>query len=301
MPPLDSCVALLSAGMKHQHRFFNMYLTTTVSVSLVLFLIGLEAVLLISANELIRQVKENVALTLVLTDETTPDELQRIDNLLTIAPFAREHVYVSKEQALQEHIEYLGEDPVRFLGFNPVQASYEVFLQADYAQADSIADIEAKLAVFPCISNIVYQKDVVSMLDSNVGIVSVGLLAVALLLLFVAVALIVNTIRLHVYSKRFLINTMKLVGATPHVIKAPIVRRNVLMGVLAALFALLLLSGAVAYVRYSFGINLLLLTWQNIVAVAGVVLLSGVLITLFASIFATNHYIRMKTDDLYYV
>lgn len=284
-----------------KHRFFNMYLTTTISVALVLFLVGIECVVLISANDLIRQVKENVALTLVINDNAEPDELQRIDNLLTIAPFAREHKFISKDEALREHIEYLGEDPVSFLGFNPLQASYEVFLAADYAQSDSIAAIEQTLSVFPSVSRIVYQKDVVSMLDSNVSIFSIALLGAALLLLFIAVALIVNTIRLHVYSKRFLINTMKLVGATPHVIKAPIVRRNVLMGLLAGLLALALLAAAVAYVRYSFGLNLMMLTWQNIAVVSCVVLLTGILITLLASVFAANHYIRMRTDDLYYV
>lgn len=284
-----------------KHRFFNMYLTTTISVALVLFLVGIECVVLISANDLIRQVKENVALTLVINDNAEPDELQRIDNLLTIAPFAREHKFISKDEALREHIEYLGEDPVSFLGFNPLQASYEVFLVADYAQSDSIVAIEQTLSVFPSVSRIVYQKDVVSMLDSNVSIFSIALLGAALLLLFIAVALIVNTIRLHVYSKRFLINTMKLVGATPHVIKAPIVRRNVLMGLLAGLLALALLAAAVAYVRYSFGLNLMMLTWQNIAVVSCVVLLTGILITLLASVFAANHYIRMRTDDLYYV
>ena len=286
--------------MKHR-RFFNMYLTTTVSVALVLFLIGVETVVLISANDLIKQVKENVSLTLVLNDNATEDEIRRIDNLLTIAPFSREHNYISKDQALQEHVEYLGEDPVKFLGFNPLQASYEVFLEADYAQSDSIAAIEKTLSAFQCVNRIVYQKDVVNMLDSNVGIFSIALLAAGLLLLFVALALIVNTIRLHVYSKRFLINTMKLVGATPHVIKAPIVKNNVLMGFIAGLLALALLAAAIAYVRYSMNINLLLLTWQHVATVAAVVLVSGILITLLASVFATGHYIRMKTDDLYYI
>ena len=284
-----------------KHRFFNMYLTTTVSVALVLFLNGIEAVLLIVANDLIRQVKQNVSLTLVLNDNAEEDELRRIDNLLTIAPFSREHTFTSKDDALKEHIEYLGENPAEFLGFNPLQASYEVFLNADYAQSDSIAAIEHTLSTFPAIKRIIYQKDVVSMLDSNVNVLSFALLAAALLLLFVAVALIVNTIRLHVYSKRFLINTMQLVGATPHVIKAPIVRRNVLMGFIAGVVALCMLAAAMAYVHYYLNINLMLLTWQNILAVCVVVLLSGIFLTLLASVFATNHYIRMRTDDLYYV
>lgn len=287
--------------MKRRHHFFNMYLTTTVSVMLVLLLIGLETILLLSAHDIIRQVRENVALTLVLQDSCEESELARMDNLLTVAPFCREQQYISKEDALQQHIQNLGEDPTQFLGFNPLLASYELHLVADYAQADSIEVIKSKLESFQCINRIVYQEDVVSLLDSNVESLSLVLLSVALILLFVAIALIVNTIRLHVYSKRFLINTMKLVGATPHVIKLPIIRKNILMGLVAACLALLVLAGALIYCRERLNITLLLLTPQNMAIVAGVVVVCGVLITLLASVFAANRYIRMKTDDLYYI
>lgn len=278
-----------------------MYLTTTISVMLVLLLIGLETVLLLSAHDIIRQVKENVALTLVINDDADPDEVNRLDNLLTIAPFCREHTFVSKEAALESHVQNLGEDPSKFLGFNPLLASYEVKLQADYAQADSIKMIENKLSSFACINRMVYQEDVVKMLDSNVNSISIVLLGVALILLFVAIALIVNTIRLHVYSKRFLINTMKLIGATPHVIKAPIIRRNVAMGVIAAVLAMLLLIATLFYCKEQLNITLLLLTPKNMLILSCVVLFSGIFITLFASIFAANRYIRMRTDDLYYI
>lgn len=287
--------------MARRHRFFNMYLTTSISVALVLFLIGVECVLLISANDLIRQVKENVALTLVLADDANEDEVNRIDRVLTISPFCREHQFVSKEQALQEHIDYLGEDPASFLGFNPLLASFIVNLNADYAQVDSIAIIERTFSEFECVKQIIYQKDVVDMLDKNVSIISYGLLAAALLLLVIALALIVNTIRLHVYSKRFIINTMKLVGATPHVIKKPFVKRNVLVGIIAGLIALGLLAAAIAYLRYSYGVDMMNLSGYNIAIVCGVVMISGILITLLAALFATNHYIRMRTDDLYYI
>lgn len=284
-----------------RHRFFNMYLTTTISVALVLFLVGVECIILLSARELIKQVKENVSLTLIISDQATDEEINRIDNLLTISPFSREHSFISKEEALREHIEYLGEDPVSFLGYNPLESSFEVYLQADYAQSDSILSIEHLFSTFPSVSRIVYQKDVIDMLDNNVGLISVGVLVATLLLLFVALALIVNTIRLHVYSKRFLINTMKLVGATPRVIRLPIIGRNVLIGFIAAILALLMLIAVITYILYNFGINLLMLSWQNAVIVVAIVLLSGILITLVASLFATNRYIRMKTDDLYYV
>ncbi len=287
--------------MKQQHHFFNMYLTTTVSVALVLLLIGLEAVLMLSMHNIIQQMKENVTLTLILHDNADSEQLTRLDNLLAIAPFVHAYKAVSKEDALQEHITNLGEDPSKFLGFNPLSASYEVNVAAEYAHPDSINIVKEKLSVFPCVQDIFYPEDVVQMLDGKVNTISIILLALAAILLVVAIALIVNTIRLHVYSKRFLINTMKLVGATPFVIKAPIVRRNLWMGLCAGLVALVCLAGAVYYCYAQLGILLIQLTPINIGIVCGVVLVTGLLITGLAALFATNKYIRMKADDLYYV
>lgn len=286
--------------MKRQ-RFFNMYLTTTISVALVLFLIGLETTIILSAHELVRQVKENVALTVVLNDETDSLSVARLTKVLEVAPFARGYNVVSKEQALQEHIRNLGDDPSKFLGFNPLQPSVEVLLNADYAQSDSIAMIKTKLAAFPFVNRIIYQEEVVEILDSNVNNVSLILLLIGLVLLFVALALIVNTVRLHVYSKRFLINTMKLVGATPWVIKSPIIRRNAYMGLFAAVLALLVLAGAIYYAQYHLGIALMTFTSKNLLLVTAVVMCSGVLITTLASSLAVGRYIRMNTNDLYYV
>ncbi len=287
--------------MRQKHRFFNMYFTTTISVVLVLFLIGIETIMMLSAHNLVKQVRENITLTLVLDDKSDSTQIRRLENLLHVAPFVHQYKYVSKEEALHEHIANLGEDPSKFLGMNPLQASYEVNLVAAYTHTDSIATIEKKLVVFPCINQIVYPKDVVTLLDGQLGTLSVVLLGIAGILLIVALALIINTIRLYVYSKRFLINTMKLVGATPWVIKAPIVFRNIRMGLLAGILALALLAGAVYYCQSQLGITLFPPTLLNIGIIGGVVILAGVCITGFAALIATNKYIRMHTDDLYYV
>ena len=284
-----------------RRRFFNMYLTTTISVTLVLFLLGLETSILLSARHLVQQVKENVALTVVLNDNTDSLSLVRMNNVLSVAPFVREFTYISEQQALEEHVRNLGDDPSKFLGFNPLQASYEVRLNADYAQSDSIALIKTKLTAFPFVNRIIYQEEVVNILDSNVNNISLILLGVGVVLLFVALALIINTVRLHVYSKRFLINTMKLVGATPWVIKSPVVRRNALMGFIAACLALLVLVGTFYYTQYQLNIMLIIVNLQNLIIISAIVILAGVLITTLASVFAVNRYIRMKTDDLYYV
>lgn len=287
--------------MAKKHHFFNTYLTATVSVSLVLLLIGMECVLALSADNLFRRVKENVNMSVVLNDETTPDDSVRFVALMEVSPFCREYTYISKEEALREHIDKLGEDPSEFLGYNPLQASFEVKLNASYIQPDSVAMIDQVLRVFPFVYNVVYQKEMIGMLDRQVNRLSLILLVVALILLVVSLALIVNTIRLHVYAKRFSINTMQLVGATPWIIKGPIVRRTILLGLVAALLALLMVAGVVYAAYEQLGLWLFPITWQNVAFICVVVVVSALLITFFSAVFAVNRYIRMKTSDLYYV
>lgn len=282
-----------------KHRFFNMYLTATISVALVLFLIGLECITLLSAHQMIQRLKENVALTVLLDDEATEDQIARLGAVLEMAPYSHEVRYISKEQALEEHIRTLGEDPQKFLGYNPLSNSYEVGLQAEYAREDSILMIEDNLITLPYIRQVNHPQEIVSMLDLHVGEISVVLVVIALLLLLISWVLIANTVRLQVYSKRFLINTMRLVGATPWVIRAPFVKRNVVLGLESGLIALFVLALAVYYVHLRLGVWVIDLTWQNMLVVAAAVMVCGLLITFFASFAATSKYIRMKIDKMY--
>lgn len=276
-----------------------MYFTTTISVALVLFLVGLECLILLSAHELMRQVKENVVLSIVLKDDNTSAEVERTKRLLTAAPYTHDYRFISREEALQEHIANLGEDPSAFLGYNPLTDAFEVHLQAAYAHSDSIAQIEKGLLAMPYVDKVIYQKDVVKVLDNNLNEIALVLLAVAVALLIIALVLISNTIQLQVYAKRFLINTMRLVGATPWVIKWPLIRRNMRMGVEAALLALLMLAATYYYCQTRLGVTLFPLIWQNIAFISMTVLVTGVLITFFASLAATNRYIRMKISKMY--
>jgi len=166
---------------------------------------------------------------------------------------------------------------------------------------DSVATIDSIFRVFPFVDKVVYQKDMIGLLDYQVNRLSLVLLAVALILLIVSLALIVNTVRLHVYSKRFSINTMQLVGATPWIIKGPIVWKTVLLGMIAALLALMMIAGIMYAAHEHLGIWLIPMTWQNLAFLAGVVVLAAFVITFFSAVFAENRYIRMKTSDLYYV
>lgn len=280
-------------------RLFNMYFTTTISVALVLFLIGLECLVLLSAHELIRHVKENVMMSIVLKENCSKDEIARTERLLNSATYCVDYQYISREQALQEHIQNLGEDPEKFLGYNPLTDAFEVRMHANYAQSDSIAKIEARIMTLPYVDKVIYQKDVLHVLDKNLGEIAIVLFVVAIALLVIALVLIGNTIQLQVYSKRFLINTMRLVGATPWVIKRPFIGRNVVMGIEAALIALCMLAATYYYCKVRLGIILFPLTWINITFVAFMVVFSGVIITFFASLAATNRYIRMKINKMY--
>ncbi len=276
-----------------------MYFTTTVSVALVLFLVGLECLVLLSAHELMRHIKENVVLSIVLKVDNTSDEVERTKRMLKAAPYCLDYRFISREDALQEHINNLGEDPTSFLGYNPLTDAFEVRLQAAYAQSDSIESIEKRLLNLPYVDKVIYQRDVVKLLNNNLNEIFVVLFAVALALLMIALVLISNTIQLQVYSKRFLINTMRLVGATPWVIKWPFIGRNIRMGIEAGLVALLMLAATYYYCQTRLGVILFPLIWQNVVFVSVIVLTTGVIITFLASLIATSRYIRMKISKMY--
>lgn len=276
-----------------------MHFTTTISISLVLFLIGLECVVLMSARELVRQVRENVTVTIVLEEEATSDQITRMQSILTVAPYCLDVQFISREMALQEHISNLGEDPQEFLGYNPLTDAFEIHLRELYTSTDSVANIEQQLLTLPYVDKVIYHKDVVSKLDKNLNEISFILLAVAMALLIIALVLISNTIQLQVYSKRFLINTMRLVGATPWVIKWPFVKRNIRMGFVAAVLACGMLAFTYYYCISHLGITLFALSRMNVTFLVAVVVLSGVVITFLASLAATNRYIRMKTNKLY--
>ena len=282
-----------------RHRFFNMYLTTTISVSLVLFLIGLECMVLMSARNLIRHVRENVVLTVVMQEDATSDEITRMQKLVDVSPYVLTSRYITKEEALQEHIETLGEDPEKFLGYNPLTDAFELRLKETYMQADSIQAIDSRLSSLPYVNRVIYHTDVINILDQNINKVLVVLLVVALVLLAIALVLIVNTIQLHIYAKRFLINTMRLVGATPWVIKWPFIRRNIWIGIEASVIACGLLAGVYYYCYEKLSLVLFELNYFTVGSIVCVVFLSGFAITFFASLMATNRYIRMKTNTLY--
>jgi len=286
---------------KRRYFFRNVHFTATFSMSLVLFLVGLVTLILFLARDMSNYVKENINLSLVLKEEITEPESSRIQKYLEKAPYAKSVQFITKEEALKDHIANLGDNPEEFLGFNPLLASMEVKLNAEYANEDSVAKIEKKLERFKNIQKVVYQKDMIMMVNENIKKISFVLLAIAAVLMLISFALINNTVRLSIYSNRFLINTMKLVGATHWFIRRPYIGRSVINGIVAALIALLMLTGLVYYFQYEFGLQTQMIQTNTALIVIGVVISLGILLTAISSYFAVGRYLRMRTDDMYYV
>ena len=282
--------------------FFNARLTSTISISLVLFILGIVVLMGILATRLSMFVKENMGFSIVLKENVKESQVKKLQKKLDIAPYVRATQYISKEDALKELEVELGENPKDLLGFNPLQASIEVKLRSDYAHPDSLVWIEKGLRKGTvAIDDIVYQKDLIQLVNDNIRRISFMLLGLAVVLMLISFALISNTIRLGAYSKRFIIHTMKLVGATPAFIRKPFIISNIINGIIGAFIAMALLSGCVYYLLTEFDNLYTLIDISSLFWVFVIVLLLGVVLTAISAWFAVNRYIRMDRDNLYYV
>lgn len=286
---------------KKRFTFIEARITSTLSVSLVLFILGIMATLGMLANSLSVYVRENIGFTIVLKDDATEKDITKLQTKLEESQYVNSFLYISKEDALQEVIAELGENPEEIIGLNPMQASFEVKLKADYAHSDSLTLIDEELASVKCIDEIYYQKDLIQSVNHNIQRAGVILLALAIVLMIISYVLISNTIRLMAYSRRFIIYTMKLVGATPGFIRRPFILSNIVSGIIAAVIAIIMLTASVSYIAGEFESFYSLVDTKMLLTVYGIVLILGILLTAIASFFAVNRYIGMKRDDLYYV
>jgi len=184
-----------SKNSKGKYRIGNVHLTATVSMSLVLFLIGLVLLLIFAARDVSTHIRENISLSLILKDNITADNTSRIERYLQSSKFVKSFDYISKEDALKEHIRTMGEDPEKFLGYNPLMASFEIKLNADYANKDSVEVFESKLKMYEDIDRVAYQKDMVTLVNDNITRISFILLVIATILMLISITLLNNTIR----------------------------------------------------------------------------------------------------------
>ena len=237
---------------------------------MVLFLLGLVFLIGLLGNKLSVYVKENISFSIVLKDNQKEADIKKMQKTLDALPYIKSTEYISKEQAVKELEEELGENPETFLGFNPLQASIEVKLHSEYANVDSLQLIEKKIKKYTSVSDLLYRKDMMQMVNDNVKRVSLILLTLAVMLMAISFVLISNTIRLLIYSKRFLIHTMKLVGLH-------LVLSNELSGFVQLL-----------------DIKVLIIVYAG-------VLIMGILLSVTATVFAVNKYLRMGVDKLYYI
>ncbi len=282
-------------------RFLNAKITSTVSITLVLVLLGITILILFMGNGLSSFVKENMSFSVMLENDITDAEIQQIRNNLEAKPFVKSSRFISKEEAKQQLIKDLGEDPEELLGFNPVQDVIEIYLHSEYANNDSIAVINRQVRQETNVQDLLYQQEAIDLINNNISRVTTILLILAVILIFISFTLIRNTIRLSVYSKRFLINTMKLVGATGGFIRRPFIRNNIFTGILAGLLANGIIYLIVVYFNREYAELSSILTLSNLIIIFASVIILGVLITTTATYFAVNRYLKMNTDNLYYV
>lgn len=266
---------------------------------MVLILLGMVVFFVLSARNLSAHMKENLTVTVMLKDSVSVNDAHRFCRDLYHRPYSHDIDYISKEQAQREQVKELGCDPTEFLGFNPFPATLEIRLKADYANRDSLKWIAKELQKNPKVTDVAYQVDLMDSVNRNLAKVNILLLVLAVLLTFISFSLINNTVRLSVYSRRFLIHTMKLVGASWGFIRRPFMKQGLIVGVIAAVIAIAVLGGGIyALYYYEPGI-LMIITWRELVITALAVLAFGLVITLTCSYISVNRFLRMPAGELY--
>ena len=273
--------------------------TLCISTAMVLVLLGLVVFSVQTSRNLSQWVKENLTVTVMLSDDVSVNGAKMLCRDLYHRPYSRNIDYISKDQALKEQTEAMGSDPSEFLGVNPFPATLELQLKSDYANRDSLKWIAKELQKNPKITDVAYQVDLMDSVNRNLTKLNLLLLGLAVLLTFVSFSLINNTVRLSVYSRRFIIHTMKLVGASWGFIRKPFMNQALLVGVVAALIAIAVLGG-LFYGLYYYEPNIVtVISWRELAITAGAVLLFGIIITAACSYISVNKFLRMSAGELY--
>lgn len=285
---------------KIKKRFWNSWITSLVNITLILILMGMLSFVVLNAHQLSNYVREQIGLTLVLNDDLKEVEIIRLEKTLSLSKYVKSTRYIDKETAAKELSEELGEDFTGFLGQNPLFSSIELKLYASYTSSDSLKILEQKFLNFPEVKEVYFEKNLATLINDNVKRISLLLLIVSGLLTFIFFGLINNTIRLLIYSQRFIINTMQMVGASKSYIRKPFLKRSLLLGGTGALLAnVVLLSGIYTYKTElfdQFGIN----DMQIIPIVILAVFILGFVISLLSTWLVLNKFLRLKFDELFY-
>lgn len=270
-----------------------------IGLSLVLFVVGLLSLVLINAQKLSNYIKENIGFSIMIKEDVKEIEVIEFNKILDAEDFTKSTRFISKEQATKELENDLGEDFVNFLGYNPIMASIDVKLNSSYANNDSLQNISIRLEKSDVVYEVFYQKNLIKKLNSNVGKISFFLICISLILFFIAFALINNTIRLSVYSKRFIIRTMRLVGAENSFIQKPFLITGVYQGLYSAIFAIFMLIGSIQLIQTETASILNINDLQIIGLVFIVLFCSGIIISGTSTFFAVRKFIYLNEGELY--
>lgn len=287
---------------KRRNTFLStQFITATISTTLVLVLLGVIVLFVLTAHNLSNFVKENINISVLISDEMDDQQIKQMGEMLKTAPYSKSVEYISKEQALQEEITAQGIDPTEFIGMNPYTASFEVKINAEYANPDSISMAVKQLKGNSDVVDVIYSKDLIKAVNDNIRKVSIILLIIAALFTYISFALINNTVRLTIFSKRFIINTMKLVGASWNFIRRPFLANGFTLGIISAILADALIIGGL-YWLHNFEPQIHAVIDLKVIAIVSAsVFLFGLIITFLCTYFSLNKYLKMSSNELYYI
>ena len=275
------------------------YFVPTISISLVLIVVGMLVFILLNARAISDHVKRNIGFAVIVKDNTNEAEIKRVQKILDTQPYVYASKYITKEQAAKSFKKEMGEDFERILGANPLLPSIEIKLNPAYANNDSLAMIEKGLARFDIIHEVYYQKSMIESINENIRRITIIFLIVGAVLVLISFTLIRNMIHLAVYSQRLLIKTMQLVGATPFFVCKPFVYGSMWRGFFGSLIANLVLLGAIFFVQENVGNVINIMRQDVILLMVGFVILSGVVLSFFSAWFSVRRYLRRDLNDLY--
>lgn len=280
---------------------FTAGVITTISITLVLFLLGLTILLGFTGKGLASYFKENMGISIELTGNMDDAAIKRTKEKIEAIPYVKATKYISKEEVKEQLLKDLGGDPAEVLGYDPSRSYFDVFLKSEYVNSDSLKKVEASFKDFKLTKGIAFNEKDIAEANATISKISSILLILAVILVVISFTLIRNTIQLNIYSKRFLINTMRLVGATNSFIRKPFIASSVLSGILAAIIANVAITGVVYYFTNEYPELISIVKMYELLIVYGLVIIFGILITVLATISATNRYLRMTTNKLYHV
>ena len=283
-----------------RRRLANAYLSSVISISLVLMLVGVASLLLVNAKSVSDYFKENMQVSVIMKQYVTEDAAMDFKKELEKAPYIKTSVYVSREQGEREMKELLGEDFLNVFEASPIPVSIMVTLTADYVIADSLDVVKADISRSALVEDVSYQRSLVDTLNANLSKISIFISVFIALLLFISFVLINNTVRLSVYARRFTIHTMKLVGATRSFIRAPFLLQAAFQGVFAAFIAIIVLLGMLFLLKSQFDELFRIFQLDMLLLVMGIILSAGLLICLVSTWFVVNRLLSLNKDDLYY-